>query len=263
MRESERKKVMRENEIRATDNSAACAKPEQVASWAHLAGFLLIGAGVVALGFLAQHAPSGGGAAPGQLASHSKAIPIYLTAIFMDWALLYYCFGGVHHRGGSFCALAGGRWSSWKSVAVDLAIVLPFWVLWEGAAYGVRCLLAGTAGPGSAKTVDSLLPQSLLEVLIWIATSITAGICEEMVFRGYVQRQLHALSGNVVAAVLGQGLVFGLFHSYQGWTNVIVISVLGVLYGALAAWRGNLRANIIAHAWTDVWEGWLKFVVCR
>jgi hypothetical protein len=44
---------------------------------------------------------------------------------------------------------------------------------------------------------------------------------------------------------------------------VIVISVLGVLYGALAAWRGNLRANIVAHAFTDVWEGWLKFVVWK
>jgi membrane protease YdiL (CAAX protease family) len=254
---------MRENEIRASDNSVIRPRPEQVASWAHLAGFLLIGAGVVALGFLAQHAPSGAGAAPGQLASHSKAIPIYLTAIFMDWMLLYYCFGGVHHRGGSFWALAGGRWTSWKSVAVDLGIALPFWVLWTGAAYGVHWLLAGIAGPGSAKTVVSLLPQSLLEVLIWIATSITAGVCEEMVFRGYVQRQLHALSGSVAVAVLGQGLVFGLFHSYQGWTNVIVISVLGVLFGILAAWRGNLRANIIAHAWGDVWEGWFKFVVWR
>jgi hypothetical protein len=124
-------------------------------------------------------------------------------------------------------------------------------------------MLASTAGSGSAKTVDSLLPRSLLEILIWIATSITAGICEEMVFRGYLQRQLHALSGSVVVAVLGQGLVFGLFHSYQGWRNVAVISVLGVLYGALAAWRGNLRINIVAHAWTDLWEGWLKFVVGR
>jgi membrane protease YdiL (CAAX protease family) len=227
-------------------------------------GFLLIGAGVVALGFLAQHAPSGGGgAAPSQLASHSKAIPIYLTAIFMDWALLYYCWGGVHHRGGTVSTLSGGRWTSWKDVLIDLGIALPFWVLWEGAAYGAHWLLAGAAGPGGAKTVDSLLPRSLLEILIWIATSITAGVCEEMAFRGYLQRQLHALSGNIAVAVLAQGLVFGLFHSYQGWKNVVVISVLGVLFGALAAWRGNLRANIMVHAWADTWEGWLKFVVWR
>ncbi|MGD0801381.1 MAG: type II CAAX endopeptidase family protein [Terracidiphilus sp.] len=255
---------MQPKNILEAENSNLRRKPEQVASWAHFAGILLIGAGVVALGFLAQHAPGRGApAAGGQLASHNKAIPIYLTAIFLDWALLYYCVSGVHHRGGKFWALAGGRWGSWKSVAVDLGIALPFWVLWEGAAYGVYWLLTVTTGPNSAKTVDSLLPRSLLEILLWIATSITAGVCEEMVFRGYVQRQLHALSGNVATAVLGQGLVFGLFHSYQGWTNVLVISILGVLYGALAAWRGNLRANIIVHAWGDTWEGWLKFVVWR
>jgi hypothetical protein len=57
--------------------------------------------------------------------------------------------------------------------------------------------------------------------------------------------------------------VFGLFHAYQGWKNVIVISVLGVMFGVLAAWRRNLRANIIVHAWADVWSGWLKFLLWR
>jgi membrane protease YdiL (CAAX protease family) len=243
-----------------TENQLEQPASRQIASWAHLAGFLLIGAGIVALGFLAQHAPAGSsGAESGQLASHSKAVPVYLTAILMDWALFYYCWVGVRRRCGSFWSLSGRRWTSWKSVAVDVAIAFPFWVLWEGAAYGVHWLL----GPSSAKTVDSLLPQSLLEILVWIGTSVTAGICEEMAFRGYLQRQFHALSGNTAVAVLAQGLVFGLFHSYQGWKNVATISVLGVLFGALAAWRGNLRANILVHAWADTWEGWLKFVVWR
>ena len=115
-------------------------------------------------------------------------------------------------------------------------------------------------GPSNAKSVDNLLPQSLIEILIWIALSITAGICEEMAFRGYLQRQLHALSGSVVVAVLGQGLIFGLFHFYQGWKNVIVICAFGVFFGTLAAWRRNLRVNIITHAWGDIWSGWLRFV---
>jgi len=252
---------MQANEVLAATNPEARQRAPQIASWGHLVGFLLIGAGVVALGLLAQHAPTGGGAgaSTGQLGRHSQAIQIYLVAILMDWVLLYYCWAGVHRRGGNLRTLSGGRWTSWKSVAVDVGIGLPFWVLWEGAAYGVHWLL----GPSSAKSVASLLPQSLLEILIWIGTSITAGICEEMAFRGYVQRQFHALTGSVAVAVLGQGLVFGLFHFYQGWKNVIVICVLGVLFGALAAWRRNLRANIIVHAWSDVWEGWLKFVVWR
>jgi membrane protease YdiL (CAAX protease family) len=232
--------------------------PEPIASRLHLAGFVLIVAGVVALGFLAQQGSSAG-AQGGQLAGHSIAMQVYLFAIALDWALFYYCWAGVHRRGGSIWSLLGGRWNSWKSVATDLAIVLPFWLIWEGVAYGVARLL----GPSGAKTVDSLLPQSLLEVIVWIATCITAGICEEMVFRGYLQRQLHALTGSLFAAVIAQGAIFGLSHAYQGWKNATVISVLGVLYGALAVWRGNLRANIVAHAWSDIWGGWLKFVIFR
>ena len=62
---------------------------------------------------------------------------------------------------------------------------------------------------------------------------------------------------------MAQALVFGLAHGYQGWKAVIVISVLGALYGALAAWRGNLRAGMVAHAWSDIWGGWLETVVWR
>jgi membrane protease YdiL (CAAX protease family) len=252
--------VQTKNAVTEPSSGVEQASPQQIASRKHLAGFLLIGAGIVVLGVLAQHAPVGaGGASPRQLGQHGQAIHLYLTAILMDWALLYYCWVGVHHVGGDLGTLSGGLWSSWRSIAIDLAIALPFWLIWEGTAYGVPWLL----GASKAKSVDSLLPQSVLEIVIWIVTSVTAGICEEMAFRGYLQRQLHALTGGVVMAVLGQGIVFGLFHAYQGWKSVIVISVLGVMYGVLAVWRRNLRANIIVHAWTDVWSGWLKFVVWR
>jgi membrane protease YdiL (CAAX protease family) len=242
-------------------------KQAQIASWLHLVGFLLIGTGVVVMGMLAQHRGSSGGAADtSQLANHGAAISLYLTAIAMDWALLYYCWVGVHRFGGKLETLSGGLCSSWSDLARDIAIAIPFWLLWEGAAWAVHWLLELGQTPlssNAAKTVDSLLPKTPLEVLLWIATSCTAGICEELAFRGYLQKQFHALMGNVVVAVAAQGVVFGLFHAYQGWKNVTVICVLGILYGALAQWRRNLRVNIAAHAWSDVWEGWLKFVVWK
>lgn len=248
-------------EIATTPASPTTGKPKPIASWGHLAGFLLIMAGTAAMGFLAQHAAAAheDAASAGQLAGHSKAISIYIVAGLMDWALFYYCWFGVRRSGGNLLALSGGRWKSWRALATDVAITLPFWAVWEAAAYGVHWAL----GPSAAKSVDDLLPRSLLEILLWIAVSITAGFCEELAFRGYLQRQMHALSGNVAAAVIAQALVFGLAHAYQGWKSVIVISVLGVLYGALAAWRPNLRVNIISHAWSDVWEGWLKIAIFR
>jgi hypothetical protein len=100
-------------------------KPKQIASWGRLVGFLLIGAGVAGLGFLAQHAPTGaaGTAAAEQLASHGKAIQIYLTVGLMDWALLYFCWTGVRAWGGNLRVNIvthawGDVWSGWLRAVV-------------------------------------------------------------------------------------------------------------------------------------------------
>ena len=92
---------------------------------------------------------------------------------------------------------------------------------------------------------------------------MTAGFCEELVFRGYAQRQFLAHSQSPAIAVVGQGLVFGLMHAYQGWRAVVSITMLGVLFGAFAAWRKTLRPGMVAHAWHDVWAGWLSPLLGR
>ena len=238
-------------------------KPEPLASKLHLIGLLLLLLGTAAAGFLAQHhAASPASTVPaGQLADHGKAIHIYLVALFMDWALFYYCYAGVRRNGGTLASLSGGRWRSAKDVAVDLAIALPFWAVWEGVAYGVHYLLDFINPAAKAAVVDSLLPRSLSEIALWVLLCITAGFCEEIAFRGYLQKQFHALTGSIPIAVLLQGIVFGIAHGYQGWKNVVVITALGLLYGALAAWRRTLGVNMISHAWSDLWEGWLKFLL--
>jgi uncharacterized protein len=240
--------------------TVAGSKPKMIAAWWHLAGFFAIVAYITISGYLAQRTGMNGSATPaGQLGSHSEAYRFYLTSIGMDWLFFYYCWVGVHWKGGNLATLTGGRWPTWKQLAMDIAIAIPFWIVWEATAYGVSYLM----GPNQARSASDLLPKSMPEVLVWILVCVTAGFTEEIQSRGYLQQQLHAVTGSIVAAVILQGLVFGLEHSYQGWKQVVVIAALGILYGALAAWRKNLRANMIAHAWSDVWEGWLKQVIFR
>jgi membrane protease YdiL (CAAX protease family) len=245
-------------------------KPRPIASWWHLAGFLAIVAGIAYSGWRAQHtgiATDAGGAAatpaPGQLGTHAESYRFYLVSIAADWAFFYYCWVGVHWRGGTLATLTGSRWPTWRQLTRDIAIAIPFWLLWEAVAYGALYATSRFAGADTARSAASLLPKSAPEVLVWMLVCVTAGFTEEIQCRGYLQQQLHALTGSVAAAVVLQGLVFGVQHSYQGWQHVTVIAALGILYGALAAWRKNLRANMLAHAWSDVWEGWLKFIVMR
>jgi membrane protease YdiL (CAAX protease family) len=222
-----------------------------IASYWHTLVFILLIASFVLFGVAVQRQTG-----PQILPAHPGVIRLYLTSIVSNWLLLYFCWVGVHWKGGSLFQLALGRWANWKDVLTDLGIALPFWVIWEVTAWVVVLLL----GPDNAKSVSILLPQGLPEVLLWFAVCATSGFCEELIFRGYLQKQLLALTGRVVAAVTGQAVVFGLAHSYKGWKQVVVICVLGILYGVLAERQQNLRANIIAHAWSDVYEGWLKFL---
>jgi membrane protease YdiL (CAAX protease family) len=104
------------------------------------------------------------------------------------------------------------------------------------------------------------VPTGFREMLLWILLLVSAGLCEEIVFRGSLQRQFHAGTRSVAAAVVLQGVVFGLGHTYQGWGQAIVISVLGMLYGILVAWRRNLHACRTAHAWSDIFESYLRFL---
>jgi membrane protease YdiL (CAAX protease family) len=204
-----------------------------------------------------QHAPFPGSTGSAMAAaSHAAMLRMYILLILSEWGMAYWTWAGVHWKGGHLRDLTGGRWTSWRSVALDVAIAIPFWGVWELTAWLVHRAVERVP----AATASYQPPTGLAEISLWILLSISAGVCEEIVFRGYLQRQFQAATRSIVAAVITQGAIFGLAHTYQGWKQVIVIAVLGILYGALVAWRRNLHASMLAHAWSDIFEGWLRFL---
>jgi hypothetical protein len=197
----------------------------------------------------------GAESAPAAL-SHWVLLRRYAILILSEWGMAYWVWVGVHLKGGYLRDLTGGRWTSWRAVALDVAIAMPFCGVWELTAWLVHRAVERVP----AATASYQPPSGFMEVFMWILLSVSAGICEEIVFRGYLQQQFGAATRSVVAGVILQGAVFGLAHTYQGWKQVIVIAPLGILYGALVAWRRNLRASMISHAALDIFEGWLRFL---
>lgn len=77
-----------------------------------------------------------------------------------------------------------------------------------------------------------------------VVLAITPALCEELLFRGYVQRQLERGAG-IVAGILLSGIVFGLYHLRL--TQAIPLCVLGI-YLAWLTWRtGSLWPAIVVH----------------
>jgi CAAX protease family protein len=191
--------------------------------------------------------------APGVIAQHQGLTAIYLSTLVFEWALVGYVWLGIRRRA-RLRDLVSGHWSGLGDVGRDLVIASLFWGVFEATGWLMHFLL----GPDTARSMSTLLPQGALEIALWVLVSASAGFCEEAVFRGYLQRQFHAFSRSALVAVLAQAVVFGISHGYQGVKQVVIITVLGMLYGLLAWWRRSLRPGILAHAWSDIFSGILS-----
>jgi len=177
---------------------------------------------------------------------------MYVFTILWEWSIVAYIAWGAKRHGSSLRELIGGKWNDWKAPLKDIGIAAGFWLM-ALVVLGVTsvALHANKAG----QDIRYLLPQNQMEILLWILTSITAGICEEVIFRGYFQRQFSAWTGNEPAGVLLSAAVFGEAHIYQGWRSTMVILVYGLLFGILAEARKSLRPGMMTHAWHDGFAG--------
>ena len=176
----------------------------------------------------------------------------YALTILWEWSLVAYIAWGAKRHGSSLRELIGGKWNDSKSFLKDIAIAAGFWLIALAVLFATALALrADKPGP----SMRFLFPQSHLEIVLWILTSLTAGICEEIIFRGYFQRQFIAWSGSVPAGVLLSAAVFGAVHTYQSGKSAIIIAVYGLLFGILAEMRKSLRPGMMTHAWHDGFVG--------
>jgi membrane protease YdiL (CAAX protease family) len=215
-----------------------------VASPLHTVGVVAILGAFTAWGaFNAAHMRATGG-------RHHLAL--YLQTLAFEWLLLAFVLWGVRRAGTPLAAVLGPRWSSAGDFLRDLRVASAYWFV-SLIALGLISHLMGITD--QRENVQFLLPSGPLEMALWVALSITAGICEESVFRGYLQRQFLALTNNPPAAIALSAVAFGAGHIYQGYRGAILIACYGAMFGILADWRKSVRPGMLAHAWQDTVSG--------
>ena len=192
-------------------------------------------------------------------ASRANNLPSYLASIAMEWTLAGITFWGLHLRRTPLREVFGEtamdeRPGGWLR---DVAAATIFWI--------VSLIMLGSLAnmlqhfhlhPENIRTtISKLAPYSVPELAAWTALSISAGICEEFIFRGYLQLQLTRVSHRLSIGAVASALVFGFSHGYEGLSGMLLIVAFGALFSVLRIVRGNLRAGIIAHAWHDFLSG--------
>lgn len=174
-------------------------------------------------------------------------VPSYIVTIFMEWLVLGIIWLGIRRRGVRIKDLIGGAWHSPKDIFRDLGISIVFLL----SALVVLGLIARVLHAAPNEAVRRLIPQTRPEIALYLLLALSAGFCEEVVFRGYLQRQLSVITGNPLFGLVLQALLFGASHGYQGVKYMLLIAVYGCMFGTLARARSSLKPGIIAHFLQD------------
>ena len=98
------------------------------------------------------------------------------------------------------------------------------------------------------------LPQDDRELRVFFGLSASAGIVEEIVYRGFLIWWL-ALLMPMWAAVVVSSVAFGLAHTYQGPSGVLRTGIAGLALGILYVVSGSIWLPILAHFLADALQG--------
>jgi membrane protease YdiL (CAAX protease family) len=180
---------------------------------------------------------------------------IYLETLAIEWIALAVLGAAWYLLGRPAAALGlvppGGN-SFWIGVAV-LVVLTGFLI------YSWRSAFAMTQEQKD-KQVNTLgdlvhvLPQSHREYRHFVAISITAGIVEEILYRGFVFWYLAQVMP-IWAVIAVSSIVFGIGHTYQGAGGVVRVTGIGIAFGIFYVLTGSIWLPILAHAIFDVLQG--------
>ncbi|MHC4261627.1 MAG: CPBP family intramembrane glutamic endopeptidase [Planctomycetota bacterium] len=194
---------------------------------------------------------------------------IYLQTMGVQWLFAWVCLWRVGANGAAAADIGlsplgkePGLLVAWVlgGVVVAWRVLRGRWVLASRERRREVLFEAVEAAP--------FLPQGRADSGGWVLLSFTAGLCEEIIYRGFLITYGLVLAGREFAvpriddaaawaAVVGTSVAFAAAHLYQGRRQATKVVLAGLLFGTLYVIGGSLWPCILVHAFVDVHEGWL------
>ena len=201
----------------------------------------------------------------GKLARASEAelpavrLAAYRNAMLIQWGLT---------------AVAAALWIFFRRPWHSLGVI-PVWTagligVLAGLALVVIVVWRQSSGEGPdertaaalrkrTEKLERMLPRSRRELNAFYGLSITAGICEEVLYRGFMIWYLQRLGLALLPAAAVSSLIFGVGHLYQGLRGMILTAIVGAFLSGVYLLSGSLVASILIHALMDMHSGRLLF----
>jgi membrane protease YdiL (CAAX protease family) len=102
--------------------------------------------------------------------------------------------------------------------------------------------------------VSHLVPHNRVERAWFVPVAITAGLCEELIYRGFLLWAFRPFLG-LWGAALASTVCFGFAHAYQGRQGAIRAGTLGAVFAVLAIAMGSVVPGMVLHALLDLIGG--------
>ena len=105
------------------------------------------------------------------------------------------------------------------------------------------------------RIVHLFMPRDRTERLLWVLVAASAGVCEEITWRGVQPTLLATLIGHPVLAAALVAVTFGIGHMVQGWRSASIIVVFAASFQAVVWLSGSLYVAMAVHVMYDVAAG--------
>jgi membrane protease YdiL (CAAX protease family) len=153
----------------------------------------------------------------------------------------------IHRDAGEASWLPGSGFLIGFMAATLVALFLPI----------VLMMRSETTRARIAKSLEKLnfiLPKTAEERRWFVLVAITAGVCEEILYRGFLIHYFLELPVPIglIGALILSSCVFGFAHLYQGVVGIVQTTILGAIFGLIFIVTGSLLLPMILHALIDL-----------
>ncbi len=194
------------------------------------------------------------------LTQHSL-IRRYWQTIVRGWVVVLVLLGGWHFYGRDFSALGLdwpiGFWGQVGFAFVGIAVL---------AAVVQLLRLPKTLKPEDSARYEKALaevkiaPRNTRQLWVFLLVAITAGIWEELLYRGFLIWFLTPYIG-LIGAVALSSIMFGIAHVYQSAFAIVRTALIGLVLAIAYVASGSLWWVMAMHALIDVFGGLLAWRV--
>lgn len=184
----------------------------------------------------------------------SERLSLYISTIVFQWFASGIAAWRVWAHGYTADQLGLGARNGWK---VGAAAVVGAGLLATFQWCNLRRMGRRSDQPHARlqALAERILPQSGPELFWFVALSVTAGICEEFLYRGFAMAALTRAGLPWWSVLVLSSLLFGFAHLYQGRGGLAGTMLLGLLFGAARMVFGHLLPVVAWHISVDIVAG--------